>query len=272
MLRKLIIAATLLAIHAAVAAQTPGGAPLNTAKEFAQMKLNKEYLSEESTTQDPRQALENADLLLINRINEYLAANHPGTPLSPAVLAGIKHLRMLRGDHTRVLSYISIAEITGGAPPAAPATPAPPSPAPPVREAEAERPTQEAPAPAQPVGLSEHQRAPQVKPSSPLPAPEASPLPLWQLEVIQELLKAKDITEASSLLGFFSQIKKVKAFGLVTDCPDRAAAYWVIGDPAAGVKALLSPEDPSGARRDFRSGTSATLSSFSGSPAIWFTF
>ena len=103
-------------------------------------------------------------------------------------------------------------------------------------------------------------------------AQTSSPIPLWQLEVIQELLKAKDITEASSLLGFFSQIKKVKAFGLVTDCPDRGAAYWVIGDPAAGIKALLSPEDPSGARRDFRSDTSATLSSFSGSPAIWFTF
>lgn len=243
----------------------------NTAREFAEMKLNKDYLCEESTTQDPKQALENADLLLINRVNEYLAQNHPGTPLSPAVLAGIKHLTMLRGDHTRVLSYISIAEVTGGAPPAAPAAPAP-APAP---KSEA------APAPsAQPVGCSELQRA--ASPESPSSSPESlkskpstsnpSSLPQWQLEVIQELLKAKDIAEASSLLGFFQQIKKIKSFGIVTDCPDRDTVYWIVGNPAGGIKAALSPASPDGSRYNFSDGSSATLASFSGNPAIWFAF
>lgn len=237
----------------------------NTAREFAEMKLNKDYLCEESTTQDPKQALENADLLLINRVNEYLAQNHPGTPLSPAVLAGIKHLTMLRGDHTRVLSYISIAEVTGGAPPAAPAPKSQPAPAP----------------SAQPVGGSELQRA--ASPESPSsPSPEGlnhkpstsnpSSLPQWQLEVIQELLKAKDIAEASSLLGFFQQIKKIKSFGIVTDCPDRDTVYWIVGNPAGGIKAALSPASPDGSRHNFGDGSSATLASFSGNPAIWFAF
>lgn len=237
----------------------------NTAREFAEMKLNKDYLCEESTTQDPKQALENADLLLINRVNEYLAQNHPGTPLSPAVLAGIKHLTMLRGDHTRVLSYISIAEVTGGAPPAAPAPKSQPAPAP----------------SAQPVGCSELQRA--ASPASPSsPSPEGlnhkpstsnpSSLPQWQLEVIQELLKAKDIAEASSLLGFFQQIKKIKSFGIVTDCPDRDTVYWIVGNPAGGIKAALSPASPDGSRHNFSDGSSATLASFSGNPAIWFAF
>lgn len=223
----------------------------NTAREFAEMKLNKDYLCEESTTQDPKQALENADLLLINRVNEYLAQNHPGTPLSPAVLAGIKHLTMLRGDHTRVLSYISIAEVTGGAPPAAPAPKSQPAPAPP-------EPT---PAPAQPSQPSHNSQS--SHPSS---------LPQWQLEVIQELLKAKDIAEASSLLGFFQQIKKIKSFGIVTDCPDRDTVYWIVGNPAGGIKAALSPASPDGSRHNFSDGSSATLASFSGNPAIWFAF
>lgn len=237
----------------------------NTAREFAEMKLNKDYLCEESTTQDPKQALENADLLLINRVNEYLAQNHPGTPLSPAVLAGIKHLTMLRGDHTRVLSYISIAEVTGGAPPAAPAPKSQPAPAP----------------SAQPVGGSELQQA--ASPESPSsPSPEGlnhkpstsnpSSLPQWQLEVIQELLKAKDIAEASSLLGFFQQIKKIKSFGIVTDCPDRDTVYWIVGNPAGGIKAALSPASPDGSRHNFSDGSSAPLASFSGNPAIWFAF
>lgn len=240
----------------------------NTAREFAEMKLNKDYLCEESTTQDPKQALENADLLLINRVNEYLAQNHPGTPLSPAVLAGIKHLTMLRGDHTRVLSYISVAEVTGGAPPAAPA------PAPQAPEAQ---PAPAAPEPTPAPALA----APKQEPA-PTPAPshnsqssqssQPSSLPQWQLEVIQELLKAKDIAEASSLLGFFQQIKKVKSFGIVTDCPDRDTVYWIVGNPAGGIKAALSPASPDGSRHNFSDGSSATLASFSGNPAIWFAF
>lgn len=229
----------------------------NTAREFAEMKLNKDYLCEESTTQDPKQALENADLLLINRVNEYLAQNHPGTPLSPAVLAGIKHLTMLRGDHTRVLSYISIAEVTGGAPPAAPAPKSQPAPAPP-------EPT---PAPAQPSQPSQSSH-----PSHNSQSSHPSSLPQWQLEVIQELLKAKDIAEASSLLGFFQQIKKIKSFGIVTDCPDRDTVYWIVGNPAGGIKAALSPASPDGSRHNFSDGSSATLASFSGNPAIWFAF
>lgn len=215
----------------------------NTALEFAQMKLNKEYLSEESTTQDPRKALENADLLLINRINEYLAQNHPGVALSPAVLAGIKHMQMLRGDHTRVLSYISIAEILGN--PAPKETPAP-----------------ETPKPAQSSQSSHPSHNSQ----------NAQPLPSWQLEVIQELLKAKDIAEASSLLGFFQQIKKIKSFGIVTDCPDRETVYWLVGNPAGGIKAAISPAEADGSRQNYLDGSSATLASFSGNPAIWFTF
>lgn len=229
----------------------------NTAREFAEMKLNKDYLCEESTTQDPKQALENADLLLINRVNEYLAQNHPGTPLSPAVLAGIKHLTMLRGDHTRVLSYISIAEVTGGAPPAAPAPKSQPAPA-------APEPT---PAPAQPSQSSHPSHNSHNSQSS-----HPSSLPQWQLEVIQELLKAKDIAEASSLLGFFQQIKKIKSFGIVTDCPDRDTVYWIVGNPAGGIKAALSPASPDGSRHNFSDGSSATLASFSGNPAIWFAF
>lgn len=237
----------------------------NTAREFAEMKLNKEYLCEESTTQDPKQALENADLLLINRVNEYLAQNHPGTPLSPAVLAGIKHLTMLRGDHTRVLSYISIAEVTSGAPPAAPA---------PAPQAPKAQPAPAAPAPtpapsqaAQPSQSSHPSHNSQSSQSS-----QPSSLPQWQLEVIQELLKAKDIAEASSLLGFFQQIKKVKSFGIVTDCPDRDTVYWIVGNPAGGIKAALSPASPDGSRHNFSDGSSATLASFSGNPAIWFAF
>lgn len=246
----------------------------NTAREFAEMKLNKDYLCEESTTQDPKQALENADLLLINRVNEYLAQNHPGTPLSPAVLAGIKHLTMLRGDHTRVLSYISIAEVTGGAPPAptAPAAPAPkaqpapaaPEPTPAPAPAPAAPKQEPAPAPSQPSQPSQS--------SHPSHNSQSSSLPQWQLEVIQELLKAKDIAEASSLLGFFQQIKKVKSFGIVTDCPDRNTVYWIVGNPAVGIKAALSPASPDGSRHNFSDGSSATLASFSGNPAIWFAF
>ncbi len=235
MFRKLLIATLTFASLMPASAQ-------NTSREFAEMKLNKEYLCEESTTQDPRQALENADLLLINRVNEYLAQNHPGVALSPAVLAGIKHLTMPRGDHTRVLSYISIAELTG-APAPAPATEAAPAP-------------EAAPA-GWSVGFSELQRA------------ASTDTPKWQLEVIQELLKAKDISEASSLLSFFQQIKKIKTFGLVTDCADRAAVYWIIGNTAGGIKALLSPGEE---RHNFADGSEATLASFSGNPAVWFTF
>lgn len=241
----------------------------NTAREFAEMKLNKEYLCEESTTQDPKQALENADLLLINRVNEYLAQNHPGTPLSPAVLAGIKHLTMLRGDHTRVLSYISVAEVTGGAPPAAPAPqapkaqPAPAAPEPTPAPALAAPKQEPAPTPAPSHNSQSSQSSQAAQPSS---------LPQWQLEVIQELLKAKDIAEASSLLGFFQQIKKVKSFGIVTDCPDRDTVYWIVGNPAGGIKAALSPASPDGSRHNFSDGSSATLASFSGNPAIWFAF
>ncbi len=246
----------------------------NTAREFAEMKLNKDYLCEESTTQDPKQALENADLLLINRVNEYLAQNHPGTPLSPAVLAGIKHLTMLRGDHTRVLSYISVAEVTGGAPPAAPApapnaqpAPAAPEPTPAPAPTPAATKQEPAPAPTQPSQSSQSSHPSHNSHNSQPPS-----LPQWQLEVIQELLKAKDIAEASSLLGFFQQIKKVKSFGIVTDCPDRDTVYWIVGNPAGGIKAALSPASPDGSRHNFSDGSSATLASFSGNPAIWFAF
>ena len=193
MLRKLIIAATLLALHAAVAAQTPDGAPLNTAKEFAQMKLNKEYLSEESTTQDPRHALENADLLLINRVNEYLAANHPGTPLSPAVLAGIKHLRMLRGDHTRVLSYISIAEITGGAPPPPGRAPPPGAPGPPPPPKPPPWPPRLRP---QPQSRLQPLPCTRRKPSEQARKPQLPPLPLPQL--LPQLPPRRGLSSAAS--------------------------------------------------------------------------
>lgn len=248
---KLRTAAFIFALAAAAIAPI---AAENTSREFAEMKLNKEYLSEESTTQDPKQALENADLMLINRINEYLANNHPDVKLSPAALAGIKHMTMMRGDHTRVLSYISIAEVLGKPAPAPAAAPAP-KPEAPKQQAPAPTP---APAPAQ----------------TPTPAPSATyaDLPAWQLEVIQELLKAKDITEATSLLSFFQQIKKIKSYGIVTDCPDRAAVYWLVGNPAGGIKAALSPATAGDSRVNYLDNSTTTLSAFSGNPAVWFAF
>ncbi len=249
---KLRIAAFILA---AAAIAGPLAAD-NTSREFAEMKLNKEYLSEESTTQDPKQALENADLMLINRINEFLANNHPDVRLSPAALAGIQHMTMMRGDHTRVLSYISIAEVLGKQAPAPTPAPAPA----PVQEAPVQEAPKPAPAPAQET------------PATPAAPAVSADLTAWQLEVVQELLKAKDIAEASSLLSFFQQIKKVKSYGIVTDCPDRAAVYWLVGNPAGGIKAALSPATGGDTRVNYLDNTSTTLAAFSGNPAIWFAF
>lgn len=55
------------------------------------------------------------------------------------------------------------------------------------------------------------------------------------------------MAEASSLLGFFRQIRKIKTFGIVTECPDRAATILALSASAEAVEFQFSDgiEQPS---------------------------
>ena len=271
----------------------------NTSEEIVMMNLDKNFLSEESTNASEVKARDNADLLLISRITDYFEKNLPGKTLTPEVLQNIQHMSMKRGEHTRVLSYIAIAALTGEAPAAKPADTAKdaakPTPTEKPKETATAKPKEE---PVKP----ETKKQPETKPAAPKTTPakptepksetkpttkEAKPvqnentapppaqdpnmaLPQWKMDVINEIVYAKDINEANSLLNLFKSLGKVSRYGIVTNCPDRNAAFWVIGNRGEGIKAVLGPGTDS--RRDYSTNQTSSLDNFKGSPALWFEF
>lgn len=263
----------------------------NTSEEIVMMKLDKNYLSEESTNASEVKARDNADLLLISRITEYYKEHFPGKTLSPDVLQNIQHMSMKRGEHTRVLSYISIAALSGEAPATKPATPAQPAEekAKPKdttpKQQPATTPKEEKPA-TKPVEAKPAQTKPaetkpvETKPAEPVkqdeniaPPPTQDPnmsLQQWQMDVINELVYAKDINEVNSLLNLFKSLGKIRKYGIVTNCPDRNATFWVIGNRGEGIQAVLGPGSSS--RRNYSTNQNAALEDFKGSPALWFEF
>lgn len=342
----------------------------NTSEEIVMMKLDKNFLSEESTNASEVKARDNADLLLISRITDYFEKNLPGKTLTPEVLQNIQHMSMKRGEHTRVLSYIAIAALTGEAPAAKPADTAKdaakPTPTEKPKETATAKPKEE---PVKP----ETKKQPETKPAAPktTPAkeseentkndsvdeiykikidknylseestnssgtkaqevadnlliiritrylkdnfpdrtlspdilqlfkhlskkkangytlvlsyipisdinrlatketPKDTSMPQWKMDVINEIVYAKDINEANSLLNLFKSLGKVSRYGIVTNCPDRNAAFWVIGNRGEGIKAVLGPGTDS--RRDYSTNQTSSLDNFKGSPALWFEF
>ncbi|MCM1504363.1 MAG: hypothetical protein NC127_04115 [Muribaculum sp.] len=257
----------------------------NTSEEIVMMKLDKNYLSEESTNASEVKARDNADLLLISRITEYYKEHFPDKTLSPDVLQNIQHMSMKRGDHTRVLSYISIAVLSGEAP-ATPQTA--------TAQTTTEKPAIKSEPEAKPTEQATPKTVAEAKPVTPAkPATETKPateantavaenvapppaqdpnmtLQQWQMDVINELIYAKDINEVNSLLNLFKSLGKVSKYGIVTNCPDRNATFWVIGNNGAGIKALLGPGSTS--RRNYSTGSNSALEDFKGSPALWFEF
>lgn len=257
----------------------------NTSEEIVMMKLDKNYLSEESTNASEVKARDNADLLLISRITEYFKEHFPGKTLSPAVLQNIQHMSMKRGEHTRVLSYIAIASLTGDAPTPA-AKPEPVAEAKPEQKPEpaAEAKPEQKPEPVaetkpaqkpEPVAEAKPEQKPvaEAHDENMAPPPSQDPnmaLPQWQMDVINEIIYAKDINEVNSLLNLFKSIGRILRYGIVTNCPDRAATFWVIGNNGQGIKAVLGPGADS--RRNYSTGESASLDDFKGHPALWFEF
>lgn len=257
----------------------------NTSEEIVMMKLDKNYLSEESTNASEVKARDNADLLLISRITEYYTEHFPGKTLSPEVLQNIQHMSMKRGEHTRVLSYISIAALSGEAPATKPATPAQPATKPVEEKA---KPKDEADK-QQPATTSKGEEATtkpvetkpvETKPAEPVkqdeniaPPPSQDPnmsLQQWQMDVINELVYAKDINEVNSLLNLFKSLGKIRKYGIVTNCPDRNATFWVIGNRGEGIQAVLGPG--SSDRRNYSTNQNSALEDFKGFPALWFEF
>lgn len=263
----------------------------NTSEEIVMMKLDKNYLSEESTNASEVKARDNADLLLISRITEYYNEHFPGKTLSPEVLQNIQHMSMKRGEHTRVLSYISIAALSGEAPATKPATPAQPAeekakpkeetpkqqPATTPKEEKAvTKPAETKPAETKPVET----KPAETKPAEPVkqndniaPPPSQDPnmsLHQWQMDVINELVYAKDINEVNSLLNLFKSLGKIRKYGIVTNCPDRSATFWVIGNNGEGIQAVLGPGSAS--RRNYSTNQTSALEDFKGFPALWFEF
>lgn len=248
----------------------------NTSEEIVMMKLDKNYLSEESTNASEVKARDNADLLLISRINEYYTEHFPGKALSPEVLQNIQHMSMKRGEHTRVLSYISIAALSGETP----ATSTQPATTP-KEEKATTKPVETKPAETKPVETKSAETKPvETKPAEPVkqdeniaPPPSQDPnmsLQQWQMDVINELVYAKDINEVNSLLNLFKSLGKIRKYGIVTNCPDRNATFWVIGNRGEGIQAVLGPGSSN--RRNYSTNQNAALEDFKGSPALWFEF
>lgn len=277
-----ILSLVMLLIPMALTAQ-------NTSEEIVMMKLDKNYLSEESTNASEVKARDNADLLLISRITEYFKEHFPDKTLSPDVLQNIQHMSMKRGEHTRVLSYIAIAVLSGEAPPATkPATEAKPATTdkpvnetkPATKPVEEAKPTTEAKPASKPAEEAKPANKPatEAKPAATqseniAPPPAQDPnmtLQQWQMDVINEIIYAKDINEVNSLLNLFKSLGRIKKYGIVTNCPDRNATFWVIGSQGEGIKALLGPGSSS--RRNYSTGENATLEDFKGNPALWFEF
>ena len=100
------------------------------------------------------------------------------------------------------------------------------------------------------------------------PVAVQSPLSAPQQQVIDELLRCRDLAAVRARLADLRSRYKVGAYGAPANCQDVAGSYWVVMDSNGGVATVLGPG--SDQRISYQTMTYASLNEFKGQNAVWF--
>ena len=227
-------------------------------KRINSIKRNNQYLYAEATMKDAQEAYDTALELLRGYIDEYAQSKRRLESADNLIIRNVEtntqRINMKRGEMTRVFVYVKKSDILPAENPMIMET------APIIEDTEV--------SPAEVNSISPTEATPDAEVTT--EGDVSLKLPIaWQQQVIDELLKCKNLPEAKALLNRMKSEYKIKRCGIRFNCRNKADCFWVVGDPDNNLLTVLGPG--SGQRTNFKSLQKDSLENYHNEMDIWFT-